>query len=87
MRYEELVQFLSELPKTNFFHDAEVAKQYRQHVKDFNVTQDLLEKLNDEYKYIFTMSSDYKNIPRPPQRPFKHYIAANGKFVAIFFPQ
>ena len=87
MRYEQLVQFLSELPKTNFFHDMDVAREYKKRIKDFNVTQELLEKLNDEYSYIFTMSSEFKNIARPPQKPFKHYIATRTGFVAVFFPQ
>ncbi|MDR3547351.1 MAG: hypothetical protein P4M11_03585 [Candidatus Pacebacteria bacterium] len=86
LSYEPLVQFLNELPKTDFFSNPEIEKKYRQHINDFNVTEALLDRLNDEHSYICVMSQEYKKEAKPSRQPFKHYISAGGKLTAIYFP-
>ncbi len=87
MRYEELVQFINELPKTDFFNSPAIEKEYKARIKDFNITQGLLDKLNAEFSQICTMSKEYKNSPKKPSRlQYKYYIRTHNKLTAVYFP-
>ncbi|MDR3549345.1 MAG: hypothetical protein P4M11_13960 [Candidatus Pacebacteria bacterium] len=86
LKYEMIVPFLNELPKTDFFSNPEIVKSYREHINDFNVSQALLDRLNDEHSYICVMSTEYKHITRPPRQPFRHYTSPSKKFTAVYFP-
>lgn len=85
MRYEQIVQFLNDLPKTDFFDNPENVIEYKAKVNNFNVNQNLLDKLNEEYKIICEMSKNYVNDIKPPQTPFKYYTNINQKFVTVYF--
>lgn len=87
MRYEQLIQFLNELPKTDFFDNLDIVQEYKGKIKEFNVNTDILDKLNEEFKLIFEMSQNYENVIKPPNPPFKHYTSKNKKMVAIYFPK
>ena len=86
LHYETMVQFLGELPKTDFFSNPEVEKQFYRKINEFNVTQELLDELNREHAYICTMSNECNNTGKMMQKPFKHFIPAKTKIIAVYFP-
>ena len=88
--YEVIMQFLSELPRTDFFFKPEIVEEYKKRVRDYNINEQLLTRLNDEYKTIFTVVEKKENIPHQPMQPFKHYIHyrntdKKNKFVSVYF--
>jgi len=96
IRYEGIVQFLSELPRTDFFNNPEIVKKFKDRIKYFNITSELLNRLNEEHNEIVIMSQKCMNIQHPPRQPFKHYICINAignekdkamkKLISVYFP-
>eukprot|EP01022_Parablepharisma_sp_SALTPOND_P020158 TRINITY_DN3590_c0_g1_i2.p1 TRINITY_DN3590_c0_g1~~TRINITY_DN3590_c0_g1_i2.p1 ORF type:complete len:978 (+),score=127.42 TRINITY_DN3590_c0_g1_i2:1000-3933(+) len=86
-KYESIVQFLSELPRTDFFTNVEIETKYKERIKRYNITQELLNRLNEEHKQICIMSQECKNLPQPPRQPFKHYVCLDDdKLASVYFP-
>lgn len=75
MDYEVFLQFMGELPKTEFFNSEAIVKEYRKCMKKINITQALIDQLNDEYNQIAMMSQEYKNsCPKIIPILSSHYI-------------
>ncbi len=91
MTCEDLVQFLNELPKTDFFNSPEIEKEYRRRIKEFNISRGLLDELNAEYDRICRMSKEYKNsASKPAGSSYRYFIRTAGeenKLVAVYFPK
>jgi len=86
--YEYIMQFLSGLPKTDFFFNPEVIEEYKVRIRGFNITDELLDRLNSECTTIHTIADKKENVPQVPMTPFKHYIAyrkKKKKFVSVYF--
>ena len=66
---------------------AKQLSEYKVKIKNFNVNQNLLDKLNEEHKIICDMSKNYVNEIKPPQTPFKYYTNISKKFVTVYFPK
>ncbi len=86
MRYEQLVQFVNELPRTEFFSDPEIGRLYRLGVGKYNVTEELLGRLEGEHEQVRRMSKEYKNIGFSLAVPHKHYIRNGERVVAVCLP-
>ena len=86
MKYERLVQFLNEVPKTDFFFDAKIVQEYAARTKDYNITKELLRKLNDEHNSICDMSAENRTLMMPPKSDYRQYIEVDHKLVAVYFP-
>eukprot|EP00826_Nyctotherus_ovalis_P066353 TRINITY_DN9799_c0_g6_i2.p1 TRINITY_DN9799_c0_g6~~TRINITY_DN9799_c0_g6_i2.p1 ORF type:complete len:890 (+),score=228.66 TRINITY_DN9799_c0_g6_i2:175-2844(+) len=89
--YEVIMQFMTQLPKSGFFFKSEVAEEYKARIRDYNITDELLTRLNDEYSTICTIADKKENVPHTPMTPFKHYISYHNtpkkhKFVSVYFP-
>ena len=84
MNYEEITKLLRELPSTDFFSNIEVEKIYKETIKDFNISKELLDKLDEEHIQICVMCKERKNSLGLPKHPFKHYIKANDKIIPVY---
>jgi len=76
MSYENIIHFLNELPKSEFYNNPEIARQFVEKYSYFKLTKELMQKLNEEHENILSMSDNYKLIPL--KDPFK-YILFEGK--------
>lgn len=85
--YEDIVQFINELPRTEFFYSEDIRKEYQKSIKRFNIPQSLLDRLNLEYKQICSMSQEYKNTAKKSSAfMFKHFIKdKQNKNQAVYF--
>jgi len=86
MNYEEIVHFLNELPKTEFFNNPEISRLFMQKCKsEYRITDDLMEKLENEHNNIIEMASEYKVIPKSKER-FVYYIGNKQNPISVNFP-
>jgi len=85
LKYEQLVQFLNDVPKTDFFYDPKVARAFVRGIKKFNITSDLLKRLDEEQSKICETSEKFINLMYPTKNEFKHYINVDGKTIAVYF--
>ncbi len=74
------------MPKTDFFFDLQIVNKYIQQTHNFNITKELLRKLNDEHNSICEMSSESRTLMMPPKSDFRHYIEADHQLIAVYFP-
>ena len=87
MDYEIIIQFMNELPKTNFFNSESIIKQFRKITKRFNITQELMDQLTMEYNNICLMSKEYKNSNKTPAVISSLYMKTDiGKYQTVYFP-
>jgi len=78
---ENLMQFFNEIIKNDLFFNNEI--DYKLHSKKYNITSELLQWIEDEYKYLCDISKcvgDYSYI----ERSFTHYIQYKGKYTAVY---
>lgn len=76
--YDNIALILDEIQKSGFFYSEEVVREYKERVARYNLTEELLDRLNDEYVEIFTISEKRKIVPCEPRTPFKHYIRSEN---------
>ena len=81
---EEIAKLLTKLPMTDFFSSTEIEKTYLKEIGRYNVTQKLLEKLDDEHNNIRSISKEYRISTKLPRLPFKHYIKYNYKVIPVY---
>eukprot|EP00826_Nyctotherus_ovalis_P007656 TRINITY_DN11945_c0_g1_i8.p1 TRINITY_DN11945_c0_g1~~TRINITY_DN11945_c0_g1_i8.p1 ORF type:complete len:892 (-),score=268.52 TRINITY_DN11945_c0_g1_i8:130-2805(-) len=75
---DNIALILNDIQKSGFFYSEEVVQKYKERVKRYNITEELLDRLNDEYVEIFTISEKRKIVPCEPRTPFKHYIRSEN---------
>ena len=86
MDYEVFLQFMSELPKTDFFNSPIILSEYNTTMKHLNITQVLIDQLNDEYDQILTMSQECKsNSPKTAAPLSTHFIKTNKDQYQIIY--
>jgi len=56
IKCDNIVKFLAEVPKTNFFECTEVLKKYEEKIKGYNITKHLLNKLASKHKELYGMA-------------------------------
>jgi len=76
--------FANDLPRTEFFNQSSVQKIYKEKYKEINITNEFLEKLDQEHKLLKRMSMEYKNIPNPNKENDSHLIRINNKIIEIY---
>ena len=86
MRYEQIMQFLNEVAKTDMFRNPSLIKEFENSTGRFRINKELIKKLTEEQSYIADMSEKYTNMVKPGKTDFKHYINTDGKVVAVYFP-
>ncbi len=85
MKYEQMVQFLNDVSKTEFFSNPKVVEEYNARMSRFNIGRALLARLQDEYRCVDESSEKYVNMMGAKKGEFKHYIKVDGKWVAVYF--
>jgi len=90
LHYERIVQFLSELSKSEFFSKPEVIAKYKERIRNYNITSKLFNRLDEEYEVIFSIAKERINKSHPPKEPFKHYVyykngKRKGELVSVYF--
>jgi len=75
---DRVVKILNEIQKSDFFYSQEVMLKYKEYIAYYNITEELLNRLNDEYVEIYTISEKKKIIPCEPRAPFKYYIRSRN---------
>ncbi len=85
MRYEQIVQFLNDLPKKDFFGNPAVVQDYNARLGRFAIGKELLGRLWDEQHRIGESSEKCVNLMGKEKDVFKHYISVEGKWVAVYF--
>ena len=87
MNYEEIVQFLNEIPKTEFFNNPEMVKQFLVKYDEFAVNQTLDKRLQEEHINILHKDLESIRVKGKSKEPFKHFVRNSGKFVIIYLTQ
>eukprot|EP00826_Nyctotherus_ovalis_P045588 TRINITY_DN5061_c0_g2_i1.p1 TRINITY_DN5061_c0_g2~~TRINITY_DN5061_c0_g2_i1.p1 ORF type:complete len:885 (+),score=233.52 TRINITY_DN5061_c0_g2_i1:142-2796(+) len=87
-RYDGILQVLNEIHKPNFLYDKEIIRKYKERTKSYNITEELLERLNDEYKELHKIAETGKIVEKELLVPFKHYTYSSDgeKLFSIYFP-
>ncbi len=89
MRYEQLVQFMSELPRTDFFVNPTVEAEYARKFAEYNVTDELMLRLDSEHTQIRSMSHEFKSLDfsAGPHKHDRIYITNKaGEMIAVCMP-
>ncbi len=85
MKYEGLMQFLNEIPKSDFFRDPVVVRKFVAGVRKFKLTRELMGRLKEEEAKICETSEKRVNLIYPTKTDFKYYIEIDGKHIAVYF--
>lgn len=87
MDYENFIQCLNMLPRTDFFNSEIVAKEYKKITKRFNVTPELLAQLAAEYREICAIGREGKcaNARVQPVLPTHYVKSKSGRYQIIHF--
>ena len=84
MNYEEIIRFLNELHKTEFYNNPEIVRLFKLKYEQFHLTKSLLEKLEKEHTAIEEMSNQCKVIEFDTSYGYV-YCSNEGKFTEVKF--
>jgi hypothetical protein len=84
MNYGSIIHFLNALPKSEFYNNPEMVRQFLDKYSYFKLTKELMQKLNKEHEDILTMSDNYQLIPFKGQ--FKYILFEGKKAVGVKLP-
>jgi len=86
---ETALQFIANLYKSEFFFKQKVVDEYKAKIHKYNITEELLGRLNLEYKIIYTVASRREDIVKEPMKPFKYFISYRSpnesRFASVYF--
>jgi len=82
MKYEKLIIFINELPRSDFFYDNGIINKYKEKYKSYNITSELLTSLTQNHSQILRMSNEGKNVDIQAKQ--KHYIKESNKVTAVY---
>ena len=68
--YEEIIHFINELPKTEFYNNPEIIKRFLSEYNKYHLPNELIEKIEEDHENIVKMSADCKIIKF--KEPFKY---------------
>ena len=74
LRFENLMIFLNDLSKSDFFQDETIIKQYVKETKKMKISDNLLDNLGKEYEKIIKIQTEVSDQHPPPKmkRSNKH---------------
>lgn len=84
MNYGDIIHFLNELPKSEFYNNPEMAKQFVKKYKELQLREELMEKLETEHETILKTSD--KCEATNFEGPFRYITVVDKELVAIDFP-
>lgn len=85
MKYEGIVQFLNEIPKSNLYTDPKVITDYNIGIKKYKLAKELMDRLKEEQIKICEASEKRVNLIQPSKNEFRYYIEWEGKIYAVYF--
>jgi len=85
LKYEEMIGYLNQLPRTDFFTREEIVQKYYKIINKYKVTKTLLNQFNKEANAIRKMSKQRINTLKRSKDVFTCYIKSEGKYATITF--
>ncbi len=67
LRFENLMIFLNDLSKSDFFTDENIIKLYVKEIKKIKISNYLLDNLGKEYEKIIKIQNEVSNTEPPPK--------------------
>ena len=85
MSSEQMAQFLNDVARGKLFSDEKIISKFRQGVKKFKLSKELMDRLKEEEQAIVKTSEERMIVNPKTNTEFRHYVKTEQGYIAINF--